>query len=91
MLMPAFVFANDQSFSGVWSFREGVAGQGKPYSTFVIRIGENKSGSISGPCCFVTRNGNRVDCGSDGENNLVDVLKIMKIRCVLVFIRFFVR
>ncbi len=68
--MPAFVFANNQSFSGVWSFREGAAGQSKPYSTFVIRIGKNKAGNISGSYCFITRNGNRIDCSPGGQNNL---------------------
>ena len=70
MLMPVFAFANDQSFSGVWSSREDVAGRSKPYSTFVIRIGEDNAGNISGSYCFVTRNGGRIDCSPDGENNL---------------------
>ncbi len=88
-LMPVFSFASDQSFSGVWSIREDVAGQRKLYSTFVIEINKDKVGNISGSYCFITRYGNRIDCSSDGEKNLSGRVEDGKNKARLSFYSFF--
>ncbi|NTX26554.1 hypothetical protein HT746_05280 [Burkholderia pyrrocinia] len=89
MLMPVFSFASDQSFSGVWAFRESVAREGKPYSTFVVRIDKEKAGNISGPYCFITRNGSRIDCGPDGERNVSGRIEYGKNKAHVDFYSFF--
>lgn len=50
-------------FSGQWS------GEQKNESTFTLRltqVGQNVNGSY----CYITQNGNRIDCPQDDENNL---------------------
>ncbi|HBU6129651.1 hypothetical protein [Enterobacter sp. 168J2] len=54
-------------FSGQWS------GEQKNESTLTLRlnqVGQNVNGSY----CYVTQNGNRIDCPPDDENNLKGVI-----------------
>lgn len=88
-LVPVFSFASDQSFSRVWSIREDVARQGKPYSTFAIEIDKDAAGNISGSYCFIARYGNRIDCGPDGEKNLSGRVEDGKNKARLNFYSFF--
>jgi hypothetical protein len=64
------LLAADNRFSGSWEYVEYVAGSSKPYSTFDIKLNETNDGAITGSYCFVTQNGNRTDCSSDGVNNI---------------------
>lgn len=70
LMMPLLVLGKESLFSGRWSSTEMIAGQRKPYSTFTITASENERGEIRGAYCFITRTGNRIDCGSDGDFNI---------------------
>ncbi|WP_148669109.1 hypothetical protein [Burkholderia pyrrocinia] len=89
ILKSGLAFANDQSFSGSWSFKEVVTGQSKPYSTFVVKINEDGAGNISGSYCFITRNGNRIDCSPDGEHNISGRAEDRKNKALVNFYSFF--
>jgi hypothetical protein len=65
-------YAADNSFSGEWEYVEYVPGSAKPYSTFDIKLTQSRDGTIHGAYCFITQNGNRIDCDPDGvANNII--------------------
>ncbi|MDF7659601.1 hypothetical protein PUG81_11515 [Erwiniaceae bacterium L1_54_6] len=71
-LFPFFCCASDM-FSGHWSGADS-NDDGTPYSTLTLKI--HQSGNrISGQYCFITQNGNRIDCPTDDEENLHGVIK----------------
>ncbi|WP_322032670.1 hypothetical protein [Paraburkholderia sp. J76] len=66
-LMPR---AAEGKFSGDWEYIEHIAGSSKPYSTFEIKLGESRDGALTGSYCFITQNGNRIDCDTNGAKNI---------------------
>jgi hypothetical protein len=70
-LLPGAAFSTPLPvFSGRWQDASQLAGSEKPYSTFDLILNEDDRGHIQGSYCFVTRFGNRIDCGSTREMNL---------------------
>ncbi|WP_156967217.1 hypothetical protein [Paraburkholderia ferrariae] len=63
-------WAADGIFSGDWEYVERVAGASKPYSTFEIKLHEGRDGTVIGSYCFITQNGNRIDCDVSGAENI---------------------
>jgi len=54
-------------FSGEWQYVEHLGASQKPYSTFDLRLTERADGEIHGFYCFITQNGNRIDCDPEGK------------------------
>jgi hypothetical protein len=67
---PLLALAKELPFSGNWSAIETIDGQSKPCSTFTISLSEDGSENVRGTYCFITRNGNRIDCSPDNEVNI---------------------
>lgn len=70
LITPLLALAKEFPFSGEWSAIETVGGQSKPYSTFTVALKEDESGDVRGTYCFITQNGNRIDCSPDKEVNI---------------------
>jgi hypothetical protein len=59
------------SIYGQWRSSEYVQGHSKPYSSFVLKLHKTGSGGLKGSYCFITQEGNRIDCDSDdSQENL---------------------
>jgi len=69
-LFHSMSWAADAKFSGDWEYVERVAGASKPYLTFEIKLHEARDGTVTGSYCFITENGNRIDCDVDGTENI---------------------
>lgn len=50
-------------FTGQWT------GEEKDQSTMTLQLKQNDN-TITGSYCYITQNGNRIDCPDEGENNL---------------------
>lgn len=70
LLFQSISWAAEGVFSGDWEYVEHVTGSSKSYSTFEIKLREAGDGSVTGSYCLVTQNGNRIDCGADGTENI---------------------
>lgn len=70
LLFHSMSWAADGRFSGDWEYVELVAGSSKPYSTFEIKLNEAGDGTVTGSYCFITQNGNRIDCDINGAENI---------------------
>ncbi len=88
-LVSISAFAADRNFSGRWVFKEIVAGESKPYSTFTVTIDEDRAGNVRGRYCFITRNGNRIDCSPDNELNISGRISGDKNKAIVRFDSFF--
>ncbi|VWD12126.1 hypothetical protein BCO18175_04817 [Burkholderia contaminans] len=89
VLVSSSAFATDRIFSGRWLFKKIVVGQSKPYSTFTVTIDEDRVGNIRGKYCFITQNGNRIDCNPDNELNISGRISGGKNKAVVRFYSFF--
>lgn len=88
-LVSISAFATDRNFSGRWVFTEVVVGQSKPYSTFTVTIDEDRMGNVRGRYCFITQNGNRIDCSPDNELNISGRISGGKNKAIVGFYSFF--
>lgn len=70
LLFHSMLWAVESRFSGDWEYVEYLAGSSKPYSTFEIKLHEARNGTVTGFYCFITQNGNRIDCGTNGTENI---------------------
>ena len=70
LLFHSMSWATDGRFSGDWEYVEHVTGSSKLYSTFEIKLHETRDGTVTGSYCFITQNGNRIDCDTDGVENI---------------------
>ncbi|MGF6604096.1 hypothetical protein P3T23_008851 [Paraburkholderia sp. GAS448] len=70
LLFHSVSWATEGRFSGNWEYAEYVTGSSKPYSTFEIKLNEARDGTVTGSYCFITQNGNRIDCSVDREENI---------------------
>ncbi|WP_322011706.1 hypothetical protein [Paraburkholderia sp. J12] len=70
LLFYSMSWGAEDHFSGNWEYVEHVSGSSKPYSTFEIKLNESPDGTVTGSYCFITQNGNRIDCGKEGEENI---------------------
>ncbi len=70
LLFHSTAWAAEGRFSGDWEYVEHLAGANKPYSTFEIKLHEARDGTVTGSYCFITQNGNRIDCDTDGAENI---------------------
>lgn len=70
LLIHSTAWTAEGVFSGDWEYVEHVAGASKPYSTFEIKLHETRDGAVTGSYCFITQNGNRIDCDADGAENI---------------------
>lgn len=89
LAMPLLAIAKGLSFSGKWTSAETVEGQRKPYSTFTITLSEDRAGNIQGSYCFITQNGNRIDCSPDKELNISGQVERDEGVAVIKFFSFF--
>lgn len=81
--------ATDRNLSGRWVFEEVVVGQSKPYSTFTVTIDEDRAENVRGRYCFITQNGNRIDCSPDNELNISGRISGDKDKAIVRFYSFF--
>ncbi|HDR8868199.1 hypothetical protein [Burkholderia territorii] len=89
VVVPLHTFAEDLPFTGKWTSTEIVEGQSRPYSTFTINLNEDGAGNIHGEYCFVTQNGNRIDCNPGNEFNISGKVENGKSVAVVSFYSFF--
>ncbi|SAL10267.1 hypothetical protein AWB71_00155 [Caballeronia peredens] len=69
-MFPVPCVAGNGSLSGEWEYIEHVAGSNKPYSNFQLNLSEGSNGTVTGSYCFITQNGNRIDCDLSGVKNI---------------------
>ncbi|WP_198404824.1 hypothetical protein [Burkholderia ambifaria] len=70
-------------------FEELILGQSKPYSMFTIKMDEDGMGNVRGRYCFITQNGNRIDCSPDEEFNIKGRISGDKNKAIVNFYSFF--
>ncbi|HEY2020272.1 hypothetical protein [Paraburkholderia sp.] len=70
LFFHSITWAADGKFSGDWEYVEYLTGSSKPYSTFEIKLNEADDGAVTGSYCFITQNGNRIDCSTNGIENI---------------------
>ncbi|WP_174822349.1 hypothetical protein [Pantoea sp. CCBC3-3-1] len=61
-------YISHELFSGVWQGHED------EYSSLMLKLNQNGNG-IKGQYCYITQNGNRIDCPADNINNLSGIIK----------------
>ncbi|PRE06866.1 hypothetical protein [Burkholderia multivorans] len=74
---------------GEWRYVSAQHEGKKPYSTFVIQLHRSSGNQVAGAYCFITEEGQRVDCDPDGVSNLSGVISPDGSRATINFFSFF--
>lgn len=74
---------------GEWRYASAQHEGKKSYSTFVIKLHKSSGNQITGSYCFITEEGQRIDCDTEGINNLNGTISPDRLRATINFFSFF--